>query len=75
MVCQRIIPFAHFTPPPTNIASGPSHIKQTLTPALLQHVRSFWFDHLSSEDALILPGQSEMKRWFMRDSEFDKACV
>lgn len=57
------------------MSSVPSDLKQTLTPALLQDVRNFWFDHLSSEDALILPGQSEMKRWFMRDPEFDKACV
>jgi uncharacterized protein (DUF924 family) len=57
------------------MGSVSSDLKQTLTPALLEDVRNFWFDHLSSEDALILPGQSEMKRWFMRDSEFDKACV
>lgn len=49
--------------------------KQTLTPALLKDVRNFWFDHLSGEDALILPGPNEMKRWFSRDAEFDKACV
>jgi uncharacterized protein (DUF924 family) len=57
------------------MGSVSSDLKQTLTPALLEGVRNFWFDHLSSEDALILPGQSEMQRWFMRDSEFDKACV
>lgn len=50
-------------------------LKQTLTPTLLEDVRNFWFDHLSGEDALILPGSSEMQRWFSRDAEFDKACV
>ncbi|KAJ5128701.1 uncharacterized protein N7443_005820 [Penicillium atrosanguineum] len=50
-------------------------LKQTLTPALLENVRNFWFNHLISEDALILPGRPEMMRWFMRDSDFDKACV
>lgn len=50
-------------------------LKQTLTPAFLEHVRNFWFSHFSSEDALILPGQSEMMRWFMRDPEFDQTCV
>lgn len=50
-------------------------LKQTLTPTILEDVRNFWFDHLSGEDALILPGSSEMQRWFSRDAEFDKACV
>lgn len=50
-------------------------LEQTLTPPLLEDVRNFWFDHLNGEDALILPGQSEMQRWFTRDAEFDKACV
>lgn len=53
----------------------PSQLKQTLTPVLLEDVRNFWFDHLSSEDALIVPGQNDMKRWFTRDAEFDKVCV
>lgn len=50
-------------------------LKETLTPALLKDVRNFWFDHLTGEDALIVPGLNEMKRWFSRDVEFDKACV
>lgn len=50
-------------------------LNQTLTPTLLEDVRNFWFDHLSSEDALILPESSDMQRWFSRDEEFDKACV
>ncbi|KAJ6104438.1 hypothetical protein N7523_010758 [Penicillium sp. IBT 18751x] len=50
-------------------------LKQTLTPALLENVRNFWFNHFSSQDALILPGQPEMMRWFMRDPGFDQQCV
>lgn len=57
------------------MANVPSELKQTLTPALLEDVRNFWFDHLSGENALIVPGQSEMKRWFSRDTEFDNACM
>lgn len=57
------------------MSTVPSALKQTLTPALLKDVRNFWFEHLSNEDSLILPGQSDMKRWFIRDAEFDKACV
>lgn len=57
------------------MSTVPSEVKQTLTPALLKDVRTFWFDHLSSEEALILPGQNDMTRWFVRDAEFDQACV
>lgn len=55
--------------------AGSSELKQTLTPSLLGDVHKLWFDHLSSEEALILPGWSEMGRWFSRDDTFDKACV
>ncbi|CAG8142426.1 unnamed protein product [Penicillium nalgiovense] len=55
--------------------AGFSELKQTLTPSLLGDVHKLWFDHLSSEEALILPGWSEMGRWFSRDDTFDKACV
>jgi hypothetical protein len=54
---------------------NPSELKQTLTPTLLDDVHSLWFDHLESKEALILPKMSDMSRWFMRDPEFDKACV
>lgn len=57
------------------MSTVPSELKQTLTPNLLKDVRNFWFDHLSGEDSLILPNQDDMKRWFTRDAEFDKACV
>ncbi|KAJ5631527.1 uncharacterized protein N7484_011627 [Penicillium longicatenatum] len=57
------------------MASTPTELKQTLTPSLLEDIRTFWFDHLSDEKSLILPGQSEMKRWFATDADFDKACV
>ncbi|KAJ5669211.1 hypothetical protein N7462_010281 [Penicillium macrosclerotiorum] len=57
------------------MASNLQDLKQALTPALLEEVRHFWFDHLGGEDHLILPGQSAMMRWFRRDADFDKACV
>lgn len=50
-------------------------LKQKLTPALLEEVRDFWFAHCSDVNSLILPGQSEMMKWFKKDVEFDKACV
>lgn len=54
---------------------NPSELKQILTPTLLNDVHTLWFDHLQSKEALILPKMSDMGRWFMRDPEFDKACV
>ncbi|KAF9241680.1 hypothetical protein DTO013E5_6933 [Penicillium roqueforti] len=55
--------------------SSNSELKQTLTPSLLDDVHKLWFNHLSCEEALILPGWSEMGKWFSRDEAFDKACV
>lgn len=57
------------------MASASTELKHVLTPALLRDVRNFWFDHLDGDAALILPGQSDTKRWFMRDDSFDDACV
>ncbi|KAJ5734369.1 hypothetical protein N7493_003155 [Penicillium malachiteum] len=57
------------------MSTVPAELKQTLTPALLAEVRSFWFDHVSDENSLILPTGPEMQRWFSRNAEFDKACV
>jgi uncharacterized protein (DUF924 family) len=52
-----------------------SELKETLTPDLLEEIREFWFEHMEDEDALILPGQGDMQRWFTRDETFDKICV
>ncbi|KAJ6015577.1 hypothetical protein N7540_010168 [Penicillium herquei] len=57
------------------MTTAPPELKHTLTPALLAEVRTFWFDHVSDENSLILPNGPEMKRWFSRDAEFDKTCV
>lgn len=58
----------------TNNATA-SQLRQTITPALLDEIRNFWFAHFCDEDALVLPGQTEMMKWFKKDDEFDKACV
>ena len=57
------------------MASSVSELKETLTPDLLEEVREFWFEHIEDENGLILPGQSDMQRWFTRDEIFDKICV
>ncbi|KAJ5543204.1 hypothetical protein N7535_005633 [Penicillium sp. DV-2018c] len=50
-------------------------LKQTLTPTLLQDVHELWFKHLDSDDSFILPGWTEMGKWFERNEEFDKLCL
>ncbi|KAJ5175289.1 uncharacterized protein N7482_001166 [Penicillium canariense] len=55
--------------------SDPSELNETLTADLLDEVREFWFEYFEDEDALILPGQRELDRWFIRDDDFDKICV
>ncbi|KAJ6084255.1 hypothetical protein N7486_011055 [Penicillium sp. IBT 16267x] len=67
-------PRKYYTTQP-KMASISTELKQTLTPSLLEEIRTFWFDHLSDEKSLVLPGPSEMKRWFATDADFDKACV
>ena len=57
------------------MANTSSTLKQTLTPTLLEDVRSFWFEHIGGEEPLILPQQKDMQRWFARDANFDDACV
>ncbi|EKV15769.1 hypothetical protein PDIG_23820 [Penicillium digitatum PHI26] len=56
------------------MASSPE-LKRILTSTLLDDVHKLWFDHLSCEEALILPGMSEMGKWFTHDEAFDKLCV
>ncbi|KAJ5503275.1 hypothetical protein N7463_006149 [Penicillium fimorum] len=57
------------------IMASSSELKQTLTPTLLDDVHKLWFDHLSCEEALLLPEWNEMGKWFSRDEAFDEACV
>ncbi|KAJ5400615.1 hypothetical protein N7465_011104 [Penicillium sp. CMV-2018d] len=59
---------------PITMASS-SDLKRTLTPTLLDDVHKLWFDHLSCDEALVLPGWSDMGKWFSHDEAFDKACV
>lgn len=57
------------------MAGAPKDLKRTLNPTLIEDVRNFWFGHINGEDALILPGKSEMIRWFSHDADFDKTCM
>ncbi|KAJ0300927.1 hypothetical protein COL516b_008101 [Colletotrichum fioriniae] len=52
-----------------------ARLKETLTPDLLEKLRRFWFKHLKTDDAYVLPQRSQMGRWFYSDVDFDEACV
>ncbi|KAM0282162.1 hypothetical protein ACHAQH_003202 [Verticillium albo-atrum] len=53
----------------------PPPLDNVLTSPVLGEIRDFWFSHLGSEDSFILPGFSEMKRWFMGGEELDNFCI
>ncbi|KAJ5225404.1 hypothetical protein N7468_006629 [Penicillium chermesinum] len=57
------------------MASKQETLNRTLTPALLSQVNNFWFSHICTEDARILPGKEDQMRWFKKDEQFDAACV
>jgi hypothetical protein len=59
----------------SNKMASVSDLTHALTPALLHDVHQLWFDHLDHEESLILPGGSEMGKWFTADEAFDQACV
>ncbi|KAL2880057.1 hypothetical protein SGCOL_004438 [Colletotrichum sp. CLE4] len=52
-----------------------ARLKETLTSDLLEKLRRFWFKHLKTDEAYILPQRSQMGRWFYSDVDFDEACV
>ncbi|OHX01240.1 DUF924 domain-containing protein [Colletotrichum incanum] len=52
-----------------------ARLQETLTPELLESLRRFWFKHLKTDEAYILPQKSQMGRWFFSDADFDGVCV
>ncbi|KAK6223609.1 hypothetical protein QIS74_03553 [Colletotrichum tabaci] len=52
-----------------------ARLQETLTADLLERLRRFWFKHLKTDDAYILPQKSQMGRWFFSDVDFDQVCV
>ncbi|KAL0941702.1 uncharacterized protein CTRU02_204465 [Colletotrichum truncatum] len=56
-------------------AHATAHVKEVITPELLERLRRFWFKHLNSEEAFILPQKNQLGRWFFSDADFDEACV
>ncbi|PHH64741.1 hypothetical protein CDD81_4003 [Ophiocordyceps australis] len=51
------------------------NLESQLTPALLNKLHEFWFQHLDGPDALVVPSSSDNKRWFAGGAELDHECV
>ncbi|WYZ37745.1 hypothetical protein EsH8_II_001251 [Colletotrichum jinshuiense] len=56
-------------------ARAKARLKEVLTPELLDKLHRFWYKHLKTDEAFILPQKSQMGRWFFSDSDFDNVCV
>ncbi|KAK1979897.1 hypothetical protein LZ30DRAFT_751103 [Colletotrichum cereale] len=52
-----------------------ARLQEVLTPDLLEKLRRFWFKHLKTDEAYILPRKSQMGRWFFSEASFDEVCV
>jgi hypothetical protein len=50
-------------------------LDQLLVPSLLPRVYDFWFQHIPSNERLLLPTIEEWKKWFFKSDEFDSACT
>lgn len=56
-------------------ARAKARLKEVLTPELLDKLHRFWYKHLKTDEAFILPQKSQMGRWFFSDGDFDNVCV
>ncbi|KAH8425416.1 DUF924 family protein [Aspergillus melleus] len=52
-----------------------SQFTRIVTPSFRESVLDFWFQRQKPGASPVLPGQSDMARWFSRDTEFDKLCT
>ncbi|ATY59985.1 class I alpha-mannosidase [Cordyceps militaris] len=59
----------------TTPSSSTMALDKVLTPDFLKSVRDFWYEHLPSDDDLVIPGQVAHQRWYAGGAEFDKACL
>ncbi|KAH7111174.1 hypothetical protein B0J13DRAFT_462014 [Dactylonectria estremocensis] len=50
-------------------------LEQHLTPALLQGLREFWYEHLENEEDFIMPTADHSRRWYMGGKELDNVCL
>ncbi|KAF7172139.1 hypothetical protein CNMCM5623_004393 [Aspergillus felis] len=52
----------------------PATLDQLLVPSILPQVYTFWFQHIPSNERLVLPTAEDLKKWFSKSDEFDGAC-
>lgn len=50
-------------------------LDQLLVPSLLPRIYTFWFQHIPSNERLLLPSQEDWMKWFLKSDDFDSACT
>ncbi|KAM0413597.1 hypothetical protein ACHAPT_013627 [Fusarium lateritium] len=50
-------------------------LSQMLNNGLLDHIRRFWFRHITDEHHFIVPDKEEALVWFSQSDEFDQECI
>ncbi|KAF7155956.1 hypothetical protein CNMCM6106_007868 [Aspergillus hiratsukae] len=50
-------------------------LDKLLIPSLLPRVYDFWFQHIPSNERLLLPSPEDWKKWFFKSDDFDSACT
>ncbi|UPK89950.1 hypothetical protein LCI18_000885 [Fusarium solani-melongenae] len=50
-------------------------LREHLTHNKLEELRTFWFEHLTSEADRAIPRAENQRRWFFGGKEFDDVCV
>ncbi|KAG2026300.1 hypothetical protein GB937_001809 [Aspergillus fischeri] len=49
-------------------------LDQLLVPSLLPRIYTFWFQHIPSNERLLLPSSEDWMKWFLKSDDFDNAC-
>ncbi|GFF26008.1 hypothetical protein IFM58399_01251 [Aspergillus lentulus] len=49
-------------------------LDQLLVPSLLPRIYTFWFQHIPSNERLLLPSPEDWMKWFVKSDDFDSAC-
>ncbi|PKX96414.1 DUF924 family protein [Aspergillus novofumigatus IBT 16806] len=50
-------------------------LDQLLVPSPLPRIYTFWFQHIPSNERLLLPSPEDWMKWFFKSDEFDSACT
>lgn len=55
-------------------AGSLEQIRALLPSSLLGELSTLWFQHIVSEQDLVVPSQDTMMHWFRKDEAFDQLC-